>query len=154
MFGLWKWIIKIKWIGGFGKLTGLVSSSRLLQMVLGLLGEIVMIDLSEHDIWSRYNSPIQLQHFLLKTTEIACCVSQQHKGLMSKSFPFIQYSHCTSFYAFSSKVLQSISNSKTGAAWLEKRLFIWKVEWWPVCCSNNISRLLSPAVMRGSANLC
>lgn len=33
-----------------------------------------------------------------------------------------------------------------------KQLFMWAVEWWPVCHSNNISRLLSPAVMRGAAS--
>lgn len=32
---------------------------------------------------------------------------------------------------------------------LAERLFIWTAEWYSVCCSNNFSSLLSPAVRRG-----
>lgn len=82
-----------------------------------------------------------------KPQKKACCDSQQRKALTPVTLPPNAF-NCASLFSFGNKALRSVSSSKAG----KKRLFIWGVEWWPVCHSNNISGLLSPAVMRGSAN--
>lgn len=94
-------------------------------------------------MWSRRNS------FL--------CSSTAPQSL-SRSRPLVSQScHCGFFFSsppfFCNEVLKSTRSTETETASPAKRLFIGKVEWWPVCRSNNISKLLSPAV-RGVQPIC
>lgn len=99
-------------------------------MVLGLLSEILVIDLPKYDIRSAHKSLIQLLHLLFKTTEKSLLCFSVAQGahvsqppppfppVLQPSTPFffspLNAFNCASLFSFGNKVLQSISNSNAG----------------------------------------
>lgn len=118
---------------------------------------ILIIGLAKFHIWLYDDAHINLLQFPCGAAETAFCVPRQLHSLCPVAAPlFLNHAIVDFFFPppfFCNEVLKCTRSTETETASPAKRLFIGKVEWWPVCRSNNISKLLSPAV-RGVQPIC